>query len=54
MPEDQSCSGRSETDPPAALKLTHQPTRVHTVSTPVAETLVFDFLVSAGSFRRWR
>jgi hypothetical protein len=48
-----SCSGRSETDPPAALKLTHLAARFHTGSATVTEPLEVDFL-SAAAFRRWR
>jgi hypothetical protein len=47
------CSGRSETDPPAALKLTHPTARFHTGSTTVVEPLEVDFL-STADLRRWR
>lgn len=50
---DRICSGRSETDPPAALKLTHLAARFHTGSATVTEPLEVDFL-SAAAFRRWR
>ena len=54
MSREPGCSGRSETDPPAALKLDRLRARVHTGSAPVAEPLEVDFLASAGDLRRWR